>query len=203
MKTCLKSDCFLFASRNNKILDFWSPSDRDVDKSKNAQLGVANERRAVVSYSQSAVRPRAYAVLTIVWTLREKLKIAILIENFREAPYDEKLFYNHVFNLDRFFFKSWIKLWLSEILKIRFFNFEVVAVICEYRYLNFWNSRIWSFWAAKFFNNFLNSHTPVARKIADEVVFRRFQGEGVEFSLIGPHWLPLKFLVRISWWTSI
>ena len=27
----------------------------------------------------------------------------------------------------------------------------------------------------------LNPHTPVAQKIADEVVFRRFQGEGVEF----------------------
>ena len=26
-----------------------------------------------------------------------------------------------------------------------------------------------------------NPHTPVAQKIADEVVFRRFQGEGVEF----------------------
>ena len=27
-----------------------------------------------------------------------------------------------------------------------------------------------------------NPHTPVAQKVADEVVFRRFQGEGVEFS---------------------
>ena len=27
----------------------------------------------------------------------------------------------------------------------------------------------------------LNPHTPVAQKVADEVVFRRFQGEGVEF----------------------
>ena len=27
----------------------------------------------------------------------------------------------------------------------------------------------------------LNPHTPVAQKIADEVVFRRFQGERVEF----------------------
>ena len=27
----------------------------------------------------------------------------------------------------------------------------------------------------------LNLHTPVAQKVADEVVFRRFQGEGVEF----------------------
>ena len=30
-------------------------------------------------------------------------------------------------------------------------------------------------------NNF-NPHTPIAQKIADEVVFRRFQGEGVDFS---------------------
>ena len=29
--------------------------------------------------------------------------------------------------------------------------------------------------------NKLNPHAPVAQKIADEVVFRRFQGEGVEF----------------------
>ena len=27
----------------------------------------------------------------------------------------------------------------------------------------------------------LNPHTPVAQKVADEVGFRRFQGEGVEF----------------------
>ena len=26
-----------------------------------------------------------------------------------------------------------------------------------------------------------NPHTPVAQRVADEVVFRRFQGEGVEF----------------------
>ena len=43
-----------------------------------------------------------------------------------------------------------------------------------------------------------NSQAPVAQKVADEVVFRRFQGEGVEFfnrtSLI-----PLRFLMRIFW----
>ena len=33
----------------------------------------------------------------------------------------------------------------------------------------------------------LNPQAPVAQKIADGVVFRRFQGEGVEFFLIGPH----------------
>ena len=33
----------------------------------------------------------------------------------------------------------------------------------------------------------LNPQAPVAQKTADEVVFRRFQGEGVEFFLIGPH----------------
>ena len=26
-----------------------------------------------------------------------------------------------------------------------------------------------------------NPHTPVAQKVADEVIFRRFQGEGVKF----------------------
>ena len=30
----------------------------------------------------------------------------------------------------------------------------------------------------------VNPHTPIAQKVADEVVFRRFQGEGVEFFLI-------------------
>ena len=32
-----------------------------------------------------------------------------------------------------------------------------------------------------------NPQAPVAQKTADEVVFRRFQGEGVEFFKIGPH----------------
>ena len=35
--------------------------------------------------------------------------------------------------------------------------------------------------------NKVNPHTPVAQKVADEVDFRRFQGEGVEFFEIGPH----------------
>ena len=39
----------------------------------------------------------------------------------------------------------------------------------------------------KFESFFLNPQAPVAQKIADEVVFRRFKGEGVEFFLIGPH----------------
>ena len=30
-------------------------------------------------------------------------------------------------------------------------------------------------------NNCFNPQAPVTQKIADEVVFRRFQGEGVEF----------------------
>ena len=36
----------------------------------------------------------------------------------------------------------------------------------------------------------LDPHTLVMQKVADEVVFRCFQGEGVEFFLIGPHWPP-------------
>ena len=32
-----------------------------------------------------------------------------------------------------------------------------------------------------------NPQAPVAQKIADDVVFRRFQREGVEFFKIGPH----------------
>ena len=33
----------------------------------------------------------------------------------------------------------------------------------------------------------VNPQAPVAQKIADKVVFRRFQGEGVKFFKIGPH----------------
>ena len=33
----------------------------------------------------------------------------------------------------------------------------------------------------------INPQAPVAQKITDEVVFRHFQGEGVEFFKIGPH----------------
>ena len=32
-----------------------------------------------------------------------------------------------------------------------------------------------------FLANNINPHTPVAQKVADKVVFRRFKGEGVEF----------------------
>ena len=47
----------------------------------------------------------------------------------------------------------------------------------------------------------LKPHAPVAQKVADEVVFRRFQVEGVEFffksDLTDPP--PLRFLMRIYW----
>ena len=33
----------------------------------------------------------------------------------------------------------------------------------------------------------LNPQALVAQKVADDVVFRRFQDEGVEFFFIGPH----------------
>ena len=33
----------------------------------------------------------------------------------------------------------------------------------------------------------VNAQAPVAQKIVNEVVFRRFQGEGVDFFKIGPH----------------
>ena len=45
----------------------------------------------------------------------------------------------------------------------------------------------------------INPQTPVARKIVDEVVFRRFQGEGVEFFKSGLTDPPLRFLMRIFW----
>ena len=44
----------------------------------------------------------------------------------------------------------------------------------------------------------INPHTPVAQKIADEVVFQRFQGEGVEF-FKSDLTDPLRFLMRIFW----
>ena len=36
---------------------------------------------------------------------------------------------------------------------------------------------------------YLNPQAPVAQKVAYELVFRRFLGEGVEFFQIVPHWL--------------
>ena len=40
----------------------------------------------------------------------------------------------------------------------------------------------------------VNPQAPVAQKVANEVVFRRFQGEGVEFFAD-----PLRFLMSIFW----
>ena len=45
----------------------------------------------------------------------------------------------------------------------------------------------------------VNPQAPVAQKIADEVVFRCFQGEGVEFFLNRTWLTPLRFLMRIFW----
>ena len=47
--------------------------------------------------------------------------------------------------------------------------------------------------------NKFNPRTPVAQKVADEVVFRCFQGEGVEFFLNRTSLTPLRFLMRIFW----
>ena len=47
--------------------------------------------------------------------------------------------------------------------------------------------------------NSVNPQAPVARKVADEVVYRRFGREGVEFFKIGPHWPPIRFLMRVFW----
>ena len=49
--------------------------------------------------------------------------------------------------------------------------------------------RVWHFFVKNGLENmkFLNPQAPVAQKVADEVVFRRFRGEGVEFFKIGPH----------------
>ena len=43
----------------------------------------------------------------------------------------------------------------------------------------------------------VNPHTPVVQKVADEVVFRRFQGEGVEFFFKSDVTDPLRFLMSI------
>ena len=50
---------------------------------------------------------------------------------------------------------------------------------------------------------FLNPKAPVAQKIADEVDFRRFQGEGVEFFFNRTSLTHLKFLMHIFWKISI
>ena len=45
----------------------------------------------------------------------------------------------------------------------------------------------------------VNPQAPVARKIADEVVFRRFQGEGFKFFFNRTSLTPIRFLMRIFW----
>ena len=44
----------------------------------------------------------------------------------------------------------------------------------------------------------VNPQAPIAQKIADKVVFRRFQGAGVEF-FKSDLTDPLRFLMRIFW----
>ena len=45
----------------------------------------------------------------------------------------------------------------------------------------------------------INPHTLLAQKVADEVVFRRFQGEGVEFFFKSDLTYPLRFLMPMFW----
>ena len=45
----------------------------------------------------------------------------------------------------------------------------------------------------------INPHAPVAQKIADEVVFRRFRGEGSSFFKSDLTDSPLRFSMRIFW----
>ena len=45
----------------------------------------------------------------------------------------------------------------------------------------------------------INSQAPFSQKIADEVVFRHFQGEGVEFFFNRTSLTPIRFLMRIFW----
>ena len=45
----------------------------------------------------------------------------------------------------------------------------------------------------------LTLRRPLRKKIADEVIFRRFHGEGVEFFLNRTSLTPLRFLMRIFW----
>ena len=42
----------------------------------------------------------------------------------------------------------------------------------------------------------INPQAPVAQKIADKVVFRRFQGEGVEFFVNRTSLIPVRSLMR-------
>ena len=47
---------------------------------------------------------------------------------------------------------------------------------------------------------YFNPQAPVTQKVVDEVVFRRFQGEGVEFFFNRTSLTPLlRFLMRIFW----
>ena len=57
---------------------------------------------------------------------------------------------------------------------------------------------LWSF-IVPFIISIFNPQAPVAKKVADEVVFRRFQGEGVEFFFNQTSLAPIRFLMRIFW----
>ena len=67
-------------------------------------------------------------------------------------------------------------------------SFENTMRYCQYPNIAFWQYK-----KKKLRNFSINPQTLVAQKIADEVVFRRFQGEQVEFFKIGPHWPPSDF----------
>ena len=47
--------------------------------------------------------------------------------------------------------------------------------------------------------NTVNPHVPAAQKITDEMIFRHFQSEGVEFFSNQTSLTPLRFLMLIFW----
>ena len=66
------------------------------------------------------------------------------------------------------------RLWSIAILRHSACNWDNLPIL---KYLDY----------VKVLNSHVNPQAPIAQKVADELVFRRFQGEGVEFFLIGPH----------------
>ena len=61
---------------------------------------------------------------------------------------------------------------LVSFMRVKLFNLFLAKKLSRHRLELFIN---------QFYEESLSPHSPVAQKVADEVVFRRFQGEGVEF----------------------
>ena len=81
-------------------------------------------------------------------------------------------------------------------LKILNVSYEILLFTKFCFIMNFQNEKVNSY---RGLNIHFNPQAPVAPKITDEVLFRRFLGEGVEFFLNRISLTPLRFLMRFFW----